>query len=353
MGTSTPYVAPPPPQTSDSGGQTRLTADRPNYVNGQQVTYELDGIAVPRSMALRSLSSGSAVQCPNNDCSGRQVTYKGVKQFAYFRAYADGYSGFIPQNATYLGSGAISSNKLDLPILLQKGQSRYPNDTNLVSLNGASGSLSGEGIAVLNNTGIDAFWNLNMHEFPFIRNITRERISDNSLKTYRDLMERTLATDKCSKFLQKLGIDPNAILKAFDLTRIQGGYSFDNIGYGGLTSNDNNDYRGAGIQINKRHNVSFSTGDLFLLREGINVFLHETIHALGFDDNNMAKLMQEKGLFNDPEGPNKRRYHPRSEFPEGAIYGQSQMSANSFAWGSVFGNNCTPTEAEVKKWLNR
>jgi hypothetical protein len=232
MGLSTPYVQlndtpPPPDPVSPTYFQTET--DSPMYVNGQKVTFYLDGIEVSYSMAMSAVEDGSAVQCPNNDCSPRQVVYQGQKVWASFQAYADGYSGFVPHNATYIGNGAISPIDRIQPFLLGKGQSQFPNDTNFVALNGASGKLIGEGIAVLNNIGVDAFWNMNL-KFSgswgsrWINNAERERISEKDLTFYRELVDRTLAMDRCSKFLQKIGINPEDILKAFDLTRIQGGF---------------------------------------------------------------------------------------------------------------------------------
>jgi hypothetical protein len=37
----------------------------------------LDGMAIECDQAMRMLDSGSAAQCPNNDCGPRSVVYQG------------------------------------------------------------------------------------------------------------------------------------------------------------------------------------------------------------------------------------------------------------------------------------
>lgn len=74
----------------------------------------LDGAPFPCDWLGRLVSgggsdSGSAVWCPNNDCGprakrdGQGAVIAGV--FEWFRAYADGYAGFIPVKANYVGNG--------------------------------------------------------------------------------------------------------------------------------------------------------------------------------------------------------------------------------------------------------
>jgi YD repeat-containing protein len=61
----------------------------------------LDGVWVPCDMAYRALDSGAAVLAPQ-----QTTRYNYTKQsFEHFRAYADGYYGFVLAGATYMGNG--------------------------------------------------------------------------------------------------------------------------------------------------------------------------------------------------------------------------------------------------------
>jgi hypothetical protein len=61
----------------------------------------LDGVWVPCSMAYRSLEQGSGVLGPENT-----TRYNYTKQrFEFFRAFADGYSGWVLSGAAYMGNG--------------------------------------------------------------------------------------------------------------------------------------------------------------------------------------------------------------------------------------------------------
>jgi hypothetical protein len=41
------------------------------------------------------IENGAAAQCPDNDCGPRSVVNQGVRQWAFFRAYADGFEGYL------------------------------------------------------------------------------------------------------------------------------------------------------------------------------------------------------------------------------------------------------------------
>ncbi|HYJ87383.1 MAG TPA: hypothetical protein VEW46_15080 [Pyrinomonadaceae bacterium] len=57
-------------------------------------------------MAYRSLGSGAAVEAPQET-----TRYNYTKQrFEFFRAFADGYYGFIPGGAVYRGNGFFASH---------------------------------------------------------------------------------------------------------------------------------------------------------------------------------------------------------------------------------------------------
>src|SRR5262249_26285508 len=61
----------------------------------------LDGVYVTCDMAQRVLSMGAAAYAPENT-----VQYNSTKKrFEFFRAYADGYSGYVPADAQYSGGG--------------------------------------------------------------------------------------------------------------------------------------------------------------------------------------------------------------------------------------------------------
>jgi len=61
----------------------------------------LDGVWVPCGMAYRSLGSGAAVVGPENTTRYNYTR----KTFESFRAFADGYSGFLPTGGIYDGGG--------------------------------------------------------------------------------------------------------------------------------------------------------------------------------------------------------------------------------------------------------
>ncbi len=81
VGTSTPYI-----QQFNSGWEPSpeypmllpYFDDAPQYVNGQRVSCNLDGMAVGCSQAFRMMGNGSAAQCPNNDCGPRTGTYRDI-----------------------------------------------------------------------------------------------------------------------------------------------------------------------------------------------------------------------------------------------------------------------------------
>jgi hypothetical protein len=60
VGLYTPYVELIQPIKPEYPSLQLLNQEMPMYVNGQQVTATLDGMAVPLSLALSSLQSGSA-----------------------------------------------------------------------------------------------------------------------------------------------------------------------------------------------------------------------------------------------------------------------------------------------------
>ena len=112
MGLETPYVEnpedPPPPNEFPFFAVNQLD---PTYVNGQRVTMTVDGLAVSFAVGTMLQNMGAAVPCPSPGqgplCSVG-VRYNGVNTVAFWRVYNDGYAGFVPGNAGYLGRGQIS-----------------------------------------------------------------------------------------------------------------------------------------------------------------------------------------------------------------------------------------------------
>jgi YD repeat-containing protein len=73
---------------------------------GTSMTCIMDFIPTPCSEVSRAMGSGIGVQCENNNCS--QVNYdlnNGKGGFEFFRAYNDGFSGYVPVDGTYQGNG--------------------------------------------------------------------------------------------------------------------------------------------------------------------------------------------------------------------------------------------------------
>lgn len=66
----------------------------------------VDGIWMPCDMAYRMLGSGAAVMAPPEGTIRYNQT---TGSFEFFRAYADGYSGFLPAGARYKGNGRAYS----------------------------------------------------------------------------------------------------------------------------------------------------------------------------------------------------------------------------------------------------
>jgi len=72
----------------------------------------VDGMAIDCGWAMQMMESGSAVQCPNNNCGPRTLraydsngNFVGRVLSQPFQAFADGYSGFLPPGARYQGNG--------------------------------------------------------------------------------------------------------------------------------------------------------------------------------------------------------------------------------------------------------
>lgn len=101
---------------------------------------KLDGMRIDCLWAMELRASTSAVQCPNNNCGPIPVVYQGRREWASFRAFGDGYHGYVPHHAKYMGNGyfapfgAFARNS---PPRLEDRSQEF--DTNFAELNGATG----------------------------------------------------------------------------------------------------------------------------------------------------------------------------------------------------------------------
>jgi hypothetical protein len=78
--------------------------DPSNVSNG----CRLDGAPFPCDWLTRIINGGSAVECPDGSCGPRAIRDEhgnATGGFEWFRAYADGYAGWLPVNAIFNGSG--------------------------------------------------------------------------------------------------------------------------------------------------------------------------------------------------------------------------------------------------------
>jgi hypothetical protein len=107
----------------------------PGFTEEGSTQCMLNGIETPCSL----ISSENSAQCPNNDCGPRGVMYEGKETLALFEAHADGYQGFVPVTARYIGNGGILPISRLHPRLIEPGsRPDTRGDTNLGDLNGAT-----------------------------------------------------------------------------------------------------------------------------------------------------------------------------------------------------------------------
>lgn len=97
----------------------------------------IDGLLTGCALATSAIESGAAAECPNDDCGPRRVVYQGQETWASFHAYADGYQGYVPSTASYVGDGRISPLSSGPPSFGGSNNSSLRN-TDLVALNGGS-----------------------------------------------------------------------------------------------------------------------------------------------------------------------------------------------------------------------
>lgn len=95
----------------------------------------LDGLELDCTFIPGEIS----VQCQDPNCGPRRVMYQGRLDWAFFRAYGDGYSGYVPSTARYIGNGGIAPAGSGGPPRFGKRDPRTKSDTDLGRLNSASG----------------------------------------------------------------------------------------------------------------------------------------------------------------------------------------------------------------------
>ncbi|MGH9948977.1 MAG: hypothetical protein ACRD6X_17540, partial [Pyrinomonadaceae bacterium] len=96
----------------------------------------LVGINLPCSVGYRILGSdGGVIQ---RSWDNIPVRYNGQTVWAWFTATADGYSGYIPTNANYIGGGRIQPVGYGGPPRFSPSRGNSPPDTNIGQLNGVT-----------------------------------------------------------------------------------------------------------------------------------------------------------------------------------------------------------------------
>src|SRR5262249_43449520 len=88
------------------------------------------------SFGLSLLQSDFAVIAPSEQY--KTIVHNGQVQLARFQAFADGYQGYVPIGAQYIGNGQISYGNGGRPTLYTRAPGA-PRDTDLARLNGATG----------------------------------------------------------------------------------------------------------------------------------------------------------------------------------------------------------------------
>lgn len=101
-------------------------------------TCMVDWFTVPCSTALQVLVSGGGSFGPVSP-SPIPVRYNGKNTFAFFRNFGDGYAGYMPMNARYIGGGNIRPYGSGRPVLGQSPGSSQ--NSNLQALNSSFGSF--------------------------------------------------------------------------------------------------------------------------------------------------------------------------------------------------------------------
>jgi len=199
--TEDPYLADPNYSGRGEGGPVY-----PGYGNIGDSSRDctLDGVYYPCDMADRVLESGAALIGPENT-----TRYNYTKQrFEFFRAFADGYSGFLPADAVYAGGGRAT---------------RFSH-FDYTSVTDEDGRTNGKFHPVFETIGVNDTAQNSITEKPF---------TEGDLDAMRAQIKKILAGGRCARFLSRLLINAGAgddppvhknILDLFDAVRKQGGF---------------------------------------------------------------------------------------------------------------------------------
>jgi len=102
LGNDAPLVDPAPPDNpSPDYLYTGTYGNSGNTCDGAS-GCTVDGQPMDCSFAARLVSNGQAGACPDNRCS--KPTERGLE---FFRAFADGYEGYLTTSQEYLGDGVV------------------------------------------------------------------------------------------------------------------------------------------------------------------------------------------------------------------------------------------------------
>ena len=93
------------PDGLPNGGEPVKGSARLFPIEGGGAQCVIDGIRMDCAFL-----GNSSVACPDNDC-GPRIDKKTGNLTQPFQAFSDGYSGFLPQGATYQGNGKIKNQK--------------------------------------------------------------------------------------------------------------------------------------------------------------------------------------------------------------------------------------------------
>ena len=109
--------------------------------NPLQPRFTIDGMQVDQAFAMVMLETrnGAAVVAPAEEYI--TIIRHGKLAWARWQAFGDGYQGYLPHGAKYLGNGEISYGNTGRPTLYKRAPGSLP-DTDLGKLNGATGEAT-------------------------------------------------------------------------------------------------------------------------------------------------------------------------------------------------------------------
>jgi hypothetical protein len=132
VGNYDPWVDDPTPTYLEMRGQDPLYiqgGDPFDYSGG----HTRDGLPISNSEANRLAGSDAVARAPQQDYIS--IVRNGVQQLARFQAFGDGYQGYVPVGAKYLGNGVIGGSSRGGGF----GARSYRSDTNIAAINGGTG----------------------------------------------------------------------------------------------------------------------------------------------------------------------------------------------------------------------